>query len=325
MKQYFDETEDELAQDTGQTAVAEEPDKDDSRFGDTLLEIFSYLLALPLFLLAIHIVPDFDWIFNLDRILLFIITISIVQKFIDWFRPIVLIALVIGLGYLCYNSFINKNPYAYGWGAAFNDYTDLVYATIGKELEPTNVFFDVLNSDYAIKVQNAAEYRDSSVAEFAQECIKDEKFAYFADRYEKYATAIKSFAIFKVINEKWEYQPDADGTDIPAKASKTVHTFKGDCEDHAILMASSIKAIGGTVRIVISEGHAYPELCIGDKTDFENLENIIKLELFPDTKGRCLHTHEEKDKIWLNLDYTENFPGGRFLNDNSKKLSVVRI
>lgn len=324
MKQHFDETEDDLAQGTDQATMAEEPDKDDSRFGDTLLEIFSYLLALPLFLLAIHIVPDFDWVFNLDRILLFLITVFIVQILIDWFRPVVLIALVIGTGYLCYNSFINKNPYAYGWGAAFNDYKDLVYATIGKEIEPTNAFFDVLYSDYAIKVQNAAEYRDSSVVEFAQECIKDEKFAYFADRYEKYATAIKSFAIFKVINEKWEYEPDPDGKDIPAKASETVRSFSGDCEDHAILMASSIKAIGGTARIVLSEGHAYPELYIGNETDFKNLDIITK-ELFPDARGKCLHTHEEKGGMWLNLDYTENFPGGRFLNDNGEKLSVVKI
>lgn len=307
--------------------VAETNPEDESRFGDVLLDILSYLLVLPLFLLAIHIIPDVDWVCNLDRILLFFVLLFVVRLFIEWFRALVLIAVIIGIGYLSYNSLISKNPYAYGWKNAFLDYRELVYITIGKEIEPTNMVLDVLNSGYAIKVREAAEYNHPSVKKFASECINDDgqRFWNCSRSHQEYATLIHSFAIFKVIHENWEYETDPKGEDIPAKASGTVRTFSGDCEDHAVLMAASIKSIGGNVRIILADKHAYPEICVGTESDFEKVKYIIKDELFPSARGKYLHYHNENGTIWLNLDYTENFPGGRFMNVDSKKLSVVKI
>lgn len=66
--------------------VAETNPEDESRFGDVLLDILSYLLVLPLFLLAIHIIPDVDWVCNLDRILLFFVLLFVVRLFILKFK-----------------------------------------------------------------------------------------------------------------------------------------------------------------------------------------------------------------------------------------------
>jgi transglutaminase-like putative cysteine protease len=107
---------------------------------------------------------------------------------------------------------------------------------------------------------------------------------------------------------------DPVGQEYFAKASESVKYLAGDCDDHAILMVAAMKAIGGTARFVSTTGHLYPELYIGDKYDLERLTQIIQNNLFiVESKDMSLHYHADPDgKIWLNLDYTAAYPGGRF-------------
>ena len=53
---------------------------------------------------------------------------------------------------------------------------------------------------------------------------------------------------------------------------------------------------------------------IGDKFDVPRVEDLIMNALFPiESKGQSLHYHTDPDgKIWLNLDYTAAYPGGRY-------------
>ena len=46
-------------------------------------------------------------------------------------------------------------------------------------------------------------------------------------------------------------------------AAETLELRTGDCEDHAILMASAIGALGGNARVNIVEGHAFPTVFVG--------------------------------------------------------------
>jgi hypothetical protein len=41
-------------------------------------------------------------------------------------------------------------------------------------------------------------------------------------------------------------------------AKETMATMSGDCEDHAILMASIVKGLGGNARVNVINGHAFP-------------------------------------------------------------------
>ena len=63
--------------------------------------------------------------------------------------------------------------------------------------------------------------------------------------------------------------------------------------------------------------HIYPEIYIGNKTDLEAINYLIKKILFPkETKNNTLHYHiDERGDIWLNLDYTAKFPGGPFMSE----------
>jgi len=82
-------------------------------------------------------------------------------------------------------------------------------------------------------------------------------------------------------------------------------------------MSALIRAIGGTPRIIHTGGHLYPEMLIGNKSDLENINYIIKEVLFKEeSRGKEVHYHiDERGQIWLNLDYTAKYPGGPFMSE----------
>lgn len=136
---------------------------------------------------------------------------------------------------------------------------------------------------------------------------------------------IQYFAVFKEINGRWNYVNDPKGQEYFASGSESLLYFSGDCDDHAILMCSAIKAIGGSMRLIHTGRHMYPELLIGKEKDLEIAIYLINNELFPiESKGKTIYFHrDEKGKIWLNLDYTAHYPGGPFLGE--EVLSVLNL
>ena len=82
-------------------------------------------------------------------------------------------------------------------------------------------------------------------------------------------------------------------------------------------MVASIKAIGGTPRIIHTGGHMYPEMLIGNNADLETAIFLIKEVLFVnESKNKQIHYHiDERKNIWLNLDYTATYPGGPFMKE----------
>ena len=121
----------------------------------------------------------------------------------------------------------------------------------------------------------------------------------------------------KEINNNWNYVSDPKGREYIADASESLLYFSGDCDDHSILMAACVKAIGGTPRLIHTGGHIYPEILIGDKADLETVNYLIKMVLFvKESKGKQIHYHiDERGQVWLNLDYTSNYPGGPFMSE----------
>ena len=136
---------------------------------------------------------------------------------------------------------------------------------------------------------------------------------------------IQYFAVFKEINARWNYVNDPKGQEYFANGSESLLYFSGDCDDHAILMCSAIKSIGGSMRLIHTGKHMYPELLIGTKKDLEIATYLISSELFPkQSKGKTMYFHrDERGKIWLNLDYTARYPGGPFLGE--EVLSILDL
>ena len=127
-------------------------------------------------------------------------------------------------------------------------------------------------------------------------------------------------AIFDDVFRNWNYQLDPGGLEYFEKAGVSVYTYSGDCDDYATLMISLIKSIGGEGRVVCVSGHAYPELYLGrDMTDDEldavkNSINRYYENKSSRTRANFLNYHiDANETVWLNLDYQERYPGGRFV------------
>jgi hypothetical protein len=128
---------------------------------------------------------------------------------------------------------------------------------------------------------------------------------------------IQCFAVFKEIRNRWNYVNDPKGKEYIAHATESLIHFSGDCDDHAILMAACIRAVGGTPRLIHTGGHIYPEMLVGKKSDLEAAVYLIKEVLFvAESKNKEIHYHiDERGQIWLNLDYTARYPGGPFMSE----------
>jgi hypothetical protein len=65
---------------------------------------------------------------------------------------------------------------------------------------------------------------------------------------------------YEWVNSHVAYASDAG--DYWQSAKETMTLLTGDCEDHAILMASIIKGLGGNARVNVISGHAFPTVFV---------------------------------------------------------------
>jgi hypothetical protein len=165
------------------------------------------------------------------------------------------------------------------------------------------------------EILKAIDYDNSEVRNFAL-LATSKHYREFQENKEL-KNIIQCLAIFKEINEQWHYVSDPKNREYFAKASESIVHFSGDCDDHSILMAACIKSIGGTTRLIHTSGHLYPELLIGDKSKMESINYSIKKQLFINpSEGKKIHYHiDEKQQAWINLDYTADYPGGKFMSE----------
>ena len=70
--------------------------------------------------------------------------------------------------------------------------------------------------------------------------------------------------------------------------------------------------------MVYTKGHIYPEILVGNRKDFDVVSSLIRRKLFPDEiGGRTINYHkDDSGNIWLNLDYTASYPGGKFMGSD---------
>ena len=208
-------------------------------------------------------------------------------------------------------------------------YKDLVkdYFGLVSDLQNQSQLVSVMSSDHepfinAIKLQELISEKSAVTRKFAVKAATK----HFQDKIESPSDRkmIQYLSVFKEINSKWVYVADPEGEEYFASPHETIEQlsidgkFNGDCDDHAILMAASLKFVGATVRLVRTPTHVYPELKISGEEALNKMVNFIRREAFKQeafTNSIFYHTDPEGN-IWMNFDYTNNYPGGRFLDDN---------
>ncbi len=278
---------------------------------NVIIFALNILIAIPVFIIIHQNLIDPNWYFQLDRILLFLFILAVIQLVLRLMRTIIIVCIGLYMIALVFGSISGK----YGFKSVFEDYRYMVYAMNDSPNPQDMIISKLLPFPNKTKIINAVEFENPRVRDFAvMATTKD-----FKDvrGYSNYRTIIQCFAVFKEINSRWNYVSDPKGKDYIAKATESLRYFSGDCDDHSILMAAAIKSIGGVPRLIHTGGHIYPEILIGNKNDLETVNYLIKKVLFvKESKGNKIHYHiDERGQIWLNLDYTATYPGGPFMSE----------
>jgi Ca2+/Na+ antiporter len=276
-----------------------------------IIFVLNVLIAIPIFIITHQNLIQFNWYLHLDRVLLFVVILIIIQLVLQAMRRITLISVFLYLIALFYGTLFGK----YNFQTVFKEYQSMLYA-MAENPYPQDIIVDkLLPFPNKNKTINAIEYENPKVRDFAIRAIK--KNVMEAKGYEEYLTIIQCFAVFKEINSNWTYVHDPKGEEYIATASESAQYLSGDCDDHSILMAAAVKSIGGTPRLIHTDGHIYPEILIGKRADMENINYLIKKVLFPkESANKPIHYHiDERGNVWLNLDYTAKYPGGPFMKE----------
>jgi hypothetical protein len=285
-----------------------------SLFTNVLVGILSFLLAFPLFILVYYRLPDLEWPYHTDRILVFFVIAVLLLLLVRSFKFIIITAVVATIGWLWYGTIAGR----YGFNELYKDGKAMLYGLKSDSQKDGFVFTGSRALGTDREIVSAIDYKNPVVRDFAVGATNESFVKQQEGAKLRYRTLIQCFAVFKKINENWNYVSDPQDEEYIAKASESVKLLAGDCDDHSILMAAAIKAIGGTPRLVYTNGHIYPELLIGSKKDLEHMSKLIHEKLFPEeSRGRTIHFHkDEEGKIWINLDYTAAYPGGRFMGND---------
>jgi hypothetical protein len=269
------------------------------------------LIAIPVFLIAHQNFIDLNWVFQLDRILIFVVIVVGIQMTLRLVKTIIILIIFIYLIALVYGTLFGN----YGFNRVFEDYRFMIYSMSENPNPQDLIIAKLLPFPNKSKIIDAVDFSNSKVRNFALNATTKN----FNPTHQKgnKRIMIQCFAVFKEINSQWNYVNDSKGKEYIAFASESLQHFSGDCDDHAILMAACIKAIGGTPRIIHTGGHLYPEMLIGDKNDLESAIFFIKKDLFAiESMDQQIHYHiDERGQIWLNLDYTATYPGGKYMSE----------
>ncbi|MCF8447654.1 MAG: transglutaminase family protein, partial [Bacteroidia bacterium] len=126
--------------------------------------------------------------------------------------------------------------------------------------------------------------------------------------------------LFDYCYSNWKYVNDPRTTEYVSKASETIRNeLNGDCDDFAVLMCSSILAVGGEARVNYAwgseGGHAFTEVNLGKESE-EFLASYIGNRYSTINIGSTdIYAKRDKEgNIWLNLDWWAENPGGEYFD-----------
>jgi hypothetical protein len=273
--------------------------------------LLNILLAIPIFIILHQNIIDFDWVYELDRIIMAILILIVIQLILRLVKTFLIIAIGVYLLILCYGTIFG----GYGFGRVTEDYNYMLYSMMNDPNPQDIIISKLLPFPNKSRTIAAIEFDHPKVRNFALMATTKHFNDFKPSKNQR--KMVQCFAVFKEIRNQWNYVNDPIGREYIALATESLSHFSGDCDDHAILMASCIRAVGGTPRLIHTKGHIYPEMLIGKKSDLEQANFLIKEVLFKEeSKNKEIHYHiDERGQIWLNLDYTARYPGGPFMSE----------
>lgn len=305
-----------------------------SPYSVVIFGALSAVLTIPVFIFLYKYVPAIelnlkDTIVRLDHIILFLLLFFILFYLLKKLRLLVLVIVFTGAIALTVTNFTE----IYTVEHLYRDYSALLFDlstnTVNQKFLTREIQF--LKED---KLRSAIDYSNPEVRNFAVNIAS--KHFEKDRRLSNNLKWVHFFSVFKEINSNWTYIFDPKNEEYYSKASETIgqfafnNQFKGDCDDHSILMAACIRAVGGEVRLVKTKviindstqiGHIYPEVKFGTTKDLESVVYLIKKVFFiEESKSKHINYYQDpKGFIWLNFDYNDNYPGGKYQSNIREK------
>lgn len=277
------------------------------RLTNLVVRFIQIIIVFPMAVLLSFYTPPYNSMDYELHFLLCLLFSAFVSVLVTRYSPkLTLLLFVSILGLFGFNSTFKNQTF----GGMYDDYNALL---VNMTSNPHKVsYFKPVRGTYFQnqRVKSAMQPNDQRVRAFAVE----NSTRYFHDEYyQKFGKMTRYFSLFKHIRLNWKYVNDPLGMDYYSPPVESMGLLAGDCDDYAILMASSVMAIGGEARVVISPNHMYTEVKIGAVEDLDKISYAIRT-LFPDeVAGGKIHFHETGGNLWINFDYTGSYPGGPFL------------
>lgn len=292
--------------------------------------VLTVVLAFPLFILLYRYMPSIILPFSadgfrIDHIILFMVIFFLLFLFIKRFKGFFVFFSIISLVAITILNFSG----VYTLENLYTDYNKILYDLGDESLEKR---FFMRNEKFRKEdeLRKAIDYNNPIVVNFARN-MATANFQEYTELVRE-RKVIQFFSVFKEVKRRWVYVYDPSGEDYYSSASETIghlefdDLFKGDCDDYSIMIAACIRAIGGEVQLLrtttvradgTSIGHLYPEVKIGDKKDLDNIAHVMKTVLFPNeiVDKPIRYYQDSKGYIWINFDYNDDYPGGRYQSD----------
>jgi hypothetical protein len=173
----------------------------------------------------------------------------------------------------------------------------------------------------ASKVVEAMDYKNPTTRDYALIMVEE-------DHGGKYNIA-QICDVWEKTYKRWTYVNDPKGFNYYSPASRTIKLgLKGDCDDFAILVASTMMAIGGSSRIILASntdgaGHAYAEVRVASsKAGLDGVAAYICLRYHCKSISYRTSTDGGKTQYWLNLDWQAKHPGGPYYKNNGETVVI---
>jgi transglutaminase-like putative cysteine protease len=115
---------------------------------------------------------------------------------------------------------------------------------------------------------------------------------------------------YKWVRNNVAYSND-DG-DYWQSATETMTLRTGDCEDHAILMASIVKGLGGNARVNVISGHAFPTVFVAkNESGLARVEASVNSYYWTESGSLRINYLIDDFGYWMVIDTTgEPYVGG---------------
>jgi len=175
-------------------------------------------------------------------------------------------------------------------------------------------------STEANKIAQAIDYLNNPVVHnFALQQVQHSSTGYY--------NIAQICDVWQTIYNQWTYVSDPPNFNYWTSASDSINNgLKGNCADYATLNAAVIDSIGGSSRVVTacapggSPCHAYAEVYLGNtQSDLQKATDYICSRYMCGGSGISYHSYPDAQgntEYWLNLDWSANFPGGSFFQDD---------